>query len=219
MAEHSTKELLIIRHAESVANSQGILAGRIDPTPLSPKGKLQAKALQSVLSDFEPDLVVSSPMMRCRQTAKLAGAKEVLLDERLIEMDYGSWSGKKLKVLSKLPDWSRIQTNPQSFTFPMGESFGSVLSRIREFVDEITELEVKKIALFTHGDIARMLVNDSLLRELNGFQQIMIETSSHSRIAIRKLREPGHKDFFVHYINRRESTSKKRAIKFTLGGE
>lgn len=219
MAERFTKELLIVRHAESTANSLGILAGRIDPTPLTAKGRSEARLLQGVLKDFAPDQVISSPMMRCRQTAQLAGARDALFDERLIEMDYGGWAGKKLNYLSKLPAWSQVQSDPQNFTFPKGESFNAALLRIQDLMEDLSKRNVRRIALFTHGDISRMLINDLLGRELKGFQQIMIEPSSHSRIIIRDQQKPHRQEIFLQYLNRRESPRSISSRKFTLGGE
>ena len=219
MTERFTLELLIIRHAESVANAKGILAGRIDPTPLSVKGEKEALRLKGVLADFSPERVFSSPMMRCRETARRSGATQIVFDERLIEMDYGKWSGKKLSTLAKYPEWANIQSDPERFTFPQGESFSSALVRIRNFIDDLQEAGARKIAIFTHGDISRLMINDSLNRELNQFQEIMIEPCSHSRISIRSPLRQGRRSAVIHYLNRRDTQERVGSRGFTLGGE
>ncbi len=61
--------LYLIRHAESVANADNLLAGRID-YPLSPTGKLDAAAIASEFATkFAIDLIWCSPLLRAQQTA------------------------------------------------------------------------------------------------------------------------------------------------------
>lgn len=219
MTHRLTKEVMIIRHAESVANQKGLLAGRIDPTPLTATGRAQAKALNGVIKDFEPDRVISSPLLRCRQTAERAGIAELQLDERIQEMDYGSWSGRKLDRLSKQAQWSKIQKNPEGFQFPEGESFLSALMRIRDFMSDLLEGSATKIVLFTHGDISRIMINDALNRPLNDFQQLMIQPASHSRLTMQMDAKRERSNLFLHYLNRREVSERSKRSGFVLGGE
>lgn len=219
MTHRLTKEVMIIRHAESVANQKGLLAGRIDPTPLTATGRAQAKALNEVIKDFEPDRVISSPLLRCRQTAERAGIAELQLDERIQEMDYGSWSGRKLDRLSKQAQWSKIQKNPEGFQFPEGESFLSALMRIRDFMSDLLEGSATKIVLFTHGDISRIMINDALNRPLNDFQQLMIQPASHSRLTMQIDAKRERSNLFLHYLNRREVSERSKRSGFVLGGE
>ena len=77
--------LLLVRHGETEANRRGQYLGRAD-LELTSRGRAQAEALAGVLP--RPDVVVSSPLRRARQTAEsLAAAIEI--DERWIELDYG----------------------------------------------------------------------------------------------------------------------------------
>lgn len=213
-------ELLIFRHSESVANVKGILAGRIDPTPLSAKGRREAKLLKRVLQDFRPERTISSPLLRCRQTAGLAGAQILELDERIIEMDYGRWSGKSLRVLSKHPRWSHVQRRPEDFVFPGGESFGSALTRIELFLIDLLEGPSQRVALFSHGDVVRILINLALNRRLNQFQALMVEPASYSRLTLRfNENESDRFQTTVHYINRREMSLQRENKGYLLGGE
>ena len=196
--------LLVIRHAKSVANARKVLAGRIDPTPLTSEGVAEARALRDVLEDFGPERVISSPLLRCRQTLYEAGISDPLLDERLIEMDYGRWTGKKIKALSVTPGWQRIQRDARNFIFPDGEGFVGAEERIRRFLDELKAGQLAKVAIFTHGDIARILINLVLNRELNAFQQIQISTASHSKLTLIHETRKESARTVIHYINRKE---------------
>ena len=212
------KSILIVRHAESVANVKGVLAGRIDPTPLTRKGRTAAEALSSVVVAFKPELTLVSPLLRCRETIELAAPVEAQVDERVIEMDYGSWSGKSLRNLSRRPEWKRIQKDPGSFTFPKGESFASAAARISDLLGEIQDRKEKRFLIVSHGDICRILINSLLDRPFNAFQKILIEPGSHSLL----LTDGNGRGQVatLAYLNRLPvSTSSQIAKKFQLGGE
>lgn len=228
MAGRRELTFLVIRHAKSTANAKNVLAGRSDPTPLTSEGFVEARALHDVLKEFDPQQVISSPLLRCRQTFSEAGLNKVTLDERLIEMDYGRWTGRKLKALAATQSWKRIRQDPRSFVFPDGEGFVDAERRINELLDDLQKGGSERVALFTHGDIARILINSLLGRELNAFQQIQIATSSHSKLTLIPATRAGNPQTVIHYLNRKEpSLSEKPAShskvqvgkSFKLGGD
>ncbi len=119
---------LLLRHAHSKANSAGILAGQLEGIGLSKDGFAQVDKLSSALKDLKIDRIISSPMQRCLETVEaLAKSKKkrLFFDKRLIEMNYGSWSGEKLSKLSRTKDWKVIQSKPSTFRFPKGEALKS----------------------------------------------------------------------------------------------
>ncbi len=217
-------ELLFLRHAHSEANEREILAGRVEPIRLSKKGREQSLQLQDYLADFNPDQIYSSPLLRCQETIKRAfpaWQEKLVLDERIIEMDYGKWSGKKLKKLSKEPLWATISSTPIEVTFPKGEAFLTAQQRIKEFIEEITSATqvAKKVIVVSHGDIIRIAINQILGRDFNEFQNLRITPASRSLFYF----YPEGKDKkrpVIDYINREiESSKKKKNVKFQLGGE
>jgi broad specificity phosphatase PhoE len=133
-------------------------------------------------------------------------------------MDYGSWSGRPLKVLSRRPEWRSIQKDPSSFTFPKGESFTSAAARVTDLLNELQVRREKRFLIVSHGDICRILINSLLDRGLNSFQKILIEPGSHSLLMTEK--EGDLNSATLAYLNRipiaRATTDAK---KFQLGGE
>jgi broad specificity phosphatase PhoE len=93
--------LLLVRHGETAPNRRGVLLGRADPE-LTPEGQRQAELLGVALAPATPRLVVTSPLRRARATAaaiaRWAGT-DLVVDERLVEVDYGSWEGRRLDEL------------------------------------------------------------------------------------------------------------------------
>lgn len=91
-------ELYLLRHAD--AGDPTIFRGDDAQRPLSDKGRRQASSIGRFLSrrGFRPDVIVSSPKMRARQTAQLVAAAldtPVSLDDRLV-------GSSDLEVLSEV---------------------------------------------------------------------------------------------------------------------
>lgn len=217
MRKNDSWELLLIRHGDSVANSKGVLAGRVEPVLLSPLGSRQAEALQSILKDFSPSRIFSSPLLRCRETAQLAKGSlsiEIELDERLIEMDYGTYSGKRLKHLMLLPSWKRIQKSPEAFVFPKGESFLSASQRVSAFLGALWKIAPGRYAIVSHGDITRMMVNTLLGRSFAAFQELRISPGSYSKIS-----RNSQGSIALHYLNREIEPLLIKSAGYVIGGE
>ncbi|WP_296945957.1 histidine phosphatase family protein [uncultured Massilia sp.] len=88
-------DLLLIRHGETAWNAERRLQGHLD-IPLNPEGERQAALLAGALAAQTVDAVVSSDLMRARQTAQaLAAARGLVVqqDEALRERGYGGFEG------------------------------------------------------------------------------------------------------------------------------
>jgi broad specificity phosphatase PhoE len=117
--------LILVRHGRTAANASGVLLGRADP-PLDDVGEVQAAALAASLP--APAVLVTSPLLRARQTAAAFGSVTTV-DERWIELDYGDLDGQPL---ADLPGeiWDRWRTDVE-FTPPGGESLLALGARVR----------------------------------------------------------------------------------------
>jgi probable phosphomutase (TIGR03848 family) len=174
--------VVLLRHARSEANSQGILAGRSE-TPLDDKGTEQARELGQRLADVPFDRVVSSPQLRARQTAELAvaGRAEVVVDDAFAECDYGDWSGAALSELATEPSWEIVQWLPSAAEFPAGETMAQMSHRATHGVQRLVRKHPDDIIwIVTHGDVIKAIVADALGVHLDHFQRIIIDTASVS---------------------------------------
>lgn len=129
--------LILVRHGQVAANARGLLLGRADP-PLTETGYRQACALAKALP--RPVRVVSSPLLRARQTAAvLTGTREdcgdVEVDRRWIEMDYGDLDGQPATALPE-QTWRTWWQDPH-FVPAGGESVAAVGVRVREACAEL----------------------------------------------------------------------------------
>jgi probable phosphomutase (TIGR03848 family) len=213
--------LLLLRHAHSVANKAGILAGQLEGIGLSKDGIAQVNKLTSSFENLKIDRIISSPMQRCLETVEgiaRSKRKRISIDERLIEMNYGSWSGKKLSKLSRMKEWKVIQTKPSAFRFPQGESFKELEERIESLLKDLSRKYPKEtILIITHGDIVKIAASLTVGSGLNNFQKFAVDPCSLTTLSW------GSKarmllSFNQKIVSIKSSKKKKRRDGNTLGG-
>jgi probable phosphomutase (TIGR03848 family) len=196
--------VILLRHGRSTSNTAHVLAGRSDGVDLDERGREQAVALVDRLGSLPIRAIVSSPLLRCTRTIEpLAAALglEPLVDQRLTEVDYGQWTGRKLGDLVKEPLWKVVQAQPSAAVFPDGEGLAHVQARavaaVREHDRRLAD-EHKGDALWlacTHGDVIKAVVADALGTHLDSFQRIVADTASMSVIRYTPMRP------FVLHVN------------------
>ena len=178
--------LVFIRHAHSTANDAGILSGQLPGVSLSKKGEKQAQLLVERLGASEFDSIRVSPMQRCEETIApwlnsgySRGLKAYEIDESLIEVDYGSWSGRKLSSLSREKMWKDIQDKPSTVQFPEGERIKAMQKRALSSVMQALEDKKNGTHLFvSHGDVLKALVASLMKIKLDDFQSLVIDPAS-----------------------------------------
>lgn len=178
--------LVFIRHAHSTANDAGILSGQLPGISLSKKGKKQAQELVERLGASSFDSIRVSPMQRCEETIApwinsrySRGMKSYQIDESLIEMNYGTWSGRKLSSLSREKMWKEIQERPSTVQFPQGERMKAMQKRALMSISDALEEKKNGTHLFvSHGDVLKALVASLLKMKLDDFQSLVIDSAS-----------------------------------------
>lgn len=183
--------LILVRHGRSTANTSGILAGRSPGVLLDELGEQQVARVGERLATLPLAAVVSSPLERCRQTARaIASAQptslKVVREKGMVEVDYGEWTGRGLKTLGKEPLWKVVQGHPSGVTFPGGESMAAMSARsvatVRRW-DAAMEAEHGADAVWSavsHGDVIKAVLADALGMHLDAFQRIVVDPASVS---------------------------------------
>jgi broad specificity phosphatase PhoE len=144
-------ELWVARHGETAWTLSRQHTGRTD-LPLTPEGERVAReVLAPKLAGLEFDLVLSSPLRRALDTARLAGF-EPEIDERLREMDYGEYEGLTTpEIKQRRPDWDLWRDG-----CPDGETADDVGARMDALIRD--RLREGRILVFGHGHALRILV-------------------------------------------------------------
>jgi len=157
-------EILLIRHAESQANRDGVWSGQVDG-PLSSAGETSLEAIGKRLHGHHFDLVVSSPLQRAARTAE-SFASDFEVSDQLAELDIGRWEGKSRdEILSENSDYLREAISGREL--PMGEtgeSLSGLESRAVGAVDAIAEElgEEGRAAVVTHGGFIQEILHRHL---------------------------------------------------------
>jgi broad specificity phosphatase PhoE len=139
--------IIFVRHGQTEINRDGRLQGRLD-RPLTELGKQQARLAAAGLSGCGASAVLTSPLVRAADTAReIASVLGVAVetDDRLLEVAYGEWDGRKLGDVS--PDEWRQWIDDESFAPPGGESLTSVVVRVGEFCSDRLRADETLIAV------------------------------------------------------------------------
>lgn len=198
--------VILARHGRTSANTAGVLAGRSKGVHLDDLGVEQARAAGARLAGLPLAAIVSSPLERCRETAREIAAAQtrpegrlrVSAERGLLECDYGAWTGRELKALAKEKMWATVQAHPSAAAFPDGESMAQMSARAVAAVrrwDARVEAEHGPDAVWvavSHGDVIKAVLADALGTHLDAFQRIVVDPGSLS-----VLRYTPHRPFVV----------------------
>jgi broad specificity phosphatase PhoE len=131
--------LYLVRHGESDGNRDGRLLGSQIGGSLTARGQTQARSLAIALREQMPTgvRVISSPMMRAQQTARILADNfdcrgSISLNAGLTELDYGDWTGHiKGEIRSDCPDqYQQWVADPWENSPPKGEYMYEVYTRV-----------------------------------------------------------------------------------------
>lgn len=129
------KRLYCMRHGLSVLNAQGRLAGRIE-TPLTDKGREQVKEAGKIAATLDIDYIISSPLSRALDTAKIIAAEIGFLPERIdvnslvIERGFGSAEGTPWSPDLDLDGFVDVETRTPCWNVPSSLSLPKVFASI-----------------------------------------------------------------------------------------
>lgn len=147
--------LFVARHGETLWNAENRICGLTD-IDLTEKGLRQAGKLSEDKRIGDVDIIISSPLKRAVATANTArGTRNipVIIDNRLVEQNYGIYEGADRKTPRFLENKGNF-----AFKYPGGESMLQLGQRVYNLLDELKEkYSDKTVLLVCHGGVARMI--------------------------------------------------------------
>lgn len=150
-------EAWLVRHGETEWSRSGQHTGLTD-LALTEAGEAAARLLRPKLAAQQFGLVLSSPLRRARDTARLAGFPDADVDADLVEWDYGPAEGLTTQQIQRLvPDW-RIWTHgaPQVPGERAGETQEQLLTRLGRVCERVRASGADRVLLFGHGHALRV---------------------------------------------------------------
>lgn len=181
MTAASAVRLVLVRHGESQWNAAGILQGHGGPG-LTARGREQAAATARMLARDHLGLaaIARSDLPRVAETA--APTEELVpvtvqVDERLREIDVGSWSGLT-RAQAAAADHERYAAwaGGQDVAPGGGETFAELRARVVEALDDLVARvrseERRTVVVFTHGGPIRVAVAAALGLPVGGHRSV-----------------------------------------------
>ena len=124
-----------------------------------------------------------SPLQRCGETIdpwlSTKSRIRTVEDHGITEVDYGTWSGRTLRSLSREKLWKIVQENPSRVFFPDGEGMANMQARAIESMHSgLSSKGIGAVVMVSHGDVIKALVAANLGMRLDDFQRIIIDPAS-----------------------------------------
>lgn len=156
-------ELTFIRHGQTAANAANRYVGQTDDCSLTEYGKSKLLSRKEQRIYPPADLLFSSPLKRCKETAALL--YPMLVPEimsSLTELDFGSFEGKNYAALKDNPAYHRWVESKGMIAPPGGESGQELMQRLENalhiIITEAVSKHAKHVTVVTHGGCIMVLV-------------------------------------------------------------
>ncbi|MFQ3544814.1 histidine phosphatase family protein [Halobacillus rhizosphaerae] len=147
-----------IRHGSTSWNKEGRAQGSSD-IPLDEEGRKEALLLADRLSNESWDYLISSDLVRARETAEIIASQskgmEVQIDPRLREVSGGKIEGttEKERISQWGKDWRKIDVGIE-------RQAAVVLRGMESVHDWMNKYENKKVLFVTHGGFIKIILNE-----------------------------------------------------------
>jgi len=180
--------LVLVRHGRTPTTGRE-LPGRRPGLSLSTRGRMEAaRTAEHLAARYSAIALYASPLERAQETAASIAERfgaDVHLDEDLIEVDVGNWTGWSLGRARRRSEWARLLAAASTFRFPGGESLPEVLERMRRFATRVAERHPGEVVVAaSHADPIRVLAADALGVHVDGVHRIWIETASATTLSV-----------------------------------
>jgi len=184
MPQRPFVRLYLVRHGEVDANREMRYLGRRDD-PLNTNGRRQARRLAEAFTHLPVDAVRTSPLARARCTAEAiidATGAAFQDDDRLLELDFGSWEGLTRKeVLGRDRDGLEIWERDPSLPTPAGDSLELVRDRVVHLADELLSVHAGgSVVLVSHVGPVKTLLNAALGLQFGTPSRIFLDPATIS---------------------------------------
>jgi probable phosphoglycerate mutase len=167
------QEIYLIRHGETQWSLSGRHTG-VSDIPLTENGRQVARQWQPLAAAKTFELVLTSPLMRARETCELAGlGKCAEIDSDLREWNYGAYEGlTPQQIRAEQPTWMIFADG-----CPGGDTAEQVGTRADRVIARVRDAKADA-ALFAHGHVLRVLAARWLRLPAAGGSHFLLETAT-----------------------------------------
>ena len=147
--------LYVVRHGETNWNRERRVQGITD-IPLTDKGIETAKELIPIIRKLNIDIVISSPLKRAKDTAKILVESKIPIntDDRIKERDWGFNEGANIDDVDRIDCWDLVLNTKVNNI----ECIQDFMYRVSDFLEEIeVKYRDKNILIVTHSAVSRVI--------------------------------------------------------------
>ncbi len=172
-------DVIFVRHGESIMNKEKLFCGWTD-SQLTDKGRNQAMEVAKKLKKEKMDLIISSDLKRCLDTARIINGNNnsnILLETGLRELNFGQWEGLsyediKIKYPKEAKGWEQDYID---FPIPKGESLRMMYTRANKAFEKlIRDNSGKNILIVSHAGIIRGILSKQICGNIEGYWKFKI---------------------------------------------
>lgn len=179
-------KIYLIRHGETEWNSDDRYQGCMDIS-LDETGVKQANLLGQRLQNYGIELIISSHLRRAAKTAEIIQGYvncPLEIDQNLREIQLGEWEGKRWKDIQvEYADFlKKWHTDIVNLPMPGGESYADLKVRAVKAMEDLKNLEVKAVAIVTHGAVVKTMLSQGLQLGLEYRGNFEIDNASISEM-------------------------------------
>ncbi|MEU5993022.1 bifunctional RNase H/acid phosphatase [Spirillospora sp. NPDC047418] len=177
---------VLLRHGETPLSVEKRFAG-IGDVPLTANGAAQARAAALALTDRGLDAIVTSPLVRCRDTAAEVAAVtglDVRVEDGFRETDFGEWEGLTFREAGKgWPAEMKSWLADPEVAPPGGESFAQVSRRVRTSLDKLkVRYREQTVLVVSHVTPIKLLIKDALGAPMSSLYRMHLDVAALSSI-------------------------------------
>jgi probable phosphoglycerate mutase len=182
-----TTTVYLVRHGTHDLVAQ-TLCGRREGVSLGEAGRKEARAVGERLAKASLAAVYSSPLERTRETAAIIGEAcglPAVVDDALIEIDFGAWSGRTFAELDEDASWGRWNRDRGRTVTPAGDSMAQAQLRLASWLRTIGERHPSgSVAAVSHSDVIKSAAAHVLGLPLHFYDRFDINPGSITTIQI-----------------------------------
>lgn len=179
--------VILVRHGQTDENINGRISGQ-GSIPLNTRGQEQARLAAEVVASLGVTHLVSSPLVRARQTADIIAQHvsiSIVENPQLREVEYGDWEGQFFHNIRSHPMAQKVSQDPSAVIFPNGEGLVAVQQRGVQVVEALRQQYPQGIIVaVSHGDVIRTVLAHYLAMPFNDYRRINIDNGALSVIEL-----------------------------------
>ncbi|MHA1488435.1 MAG: alpha-ribazole phosphatase [Promethearchaeota archaeon] len=191
-------EIYLIRHTKTNLK-EGICYGQSD-VDVANTFDIESESVCNKLLISKKMVFYSSSATRCIKLAKKLSLSDPIIDNRLLELNFGDWELKRWDSINQ----SQLKAWTDDFivkSCPNGESYIDLYQRTTEFFNELIKKDHESLVIITHSGVIRAIISYILQIPLKNSFSIQIDHGGLSKIKVIDVKD-SDPTFILEFFNR-----------------